>query len=52
MIVQGLGPVLAMFEQLQGLSRILVHNGLLHRTPEIESMDHQLFKRIKVLTRT
>ena len=39
-VVQGLGPVLAMLEQLQGLSRILVHHRLLHGTPEMQYLDY------------
>ena len=34
-VVKGLGPILAVFEQLQGLSGILVNDRLLHWPPEI-----------------
>ena len=34
-VVQGLGPILAVFEQFQRLSGILVNHRLLHGPPEI-----------------
>ena len=45
-VVQGFCSILTMFEQLQGLSWILVHNRLLHGTSEIKNLDHEIFNRI------